>query len=132
MVNQKTLIADWIKINISNAVSADKRFKQHHGTLIPLTRASDLEFWYGLCCLSEQDVKQTADLSVILRRHDTRVTMTIAAELLRSSVVKIYWTKQGLGLLKLRSLISPLVNISILQMNLFDYLHHIHIWQVSP
>ena len=33
---------------------------------------------------------------------------------------------------KLRSLISPQANFSILPKYLLDYLHHIHIWQVSP
>ena len=41
-------------------------------------------------------------------------------------------TAQGWGLLKLRSLISPQANFSILPKYLLDYLHHIHIWQVSP
>ena len=39
---------------------------------------------------------------------------------------------QGWGLLKLRSLISPQANFSILPKYLLDYLHHMHIWQVSP
>ena len=39
---------------------------------------------------------------------------------------------QGWGLLKLRSLIAPLAKFSILLKYLSDYLHQIHIWQVSP
>ena len=39
---------------------------------------------------------------------------------------------QGWGLLKLRSLISPLAKFSILQKYLLDSLNHNHIWQVSP
>ena len=39
---------------------------------------------------------------------------------------------QGWGLLKLRSLISPLWKFSILQKHILDYSNHIHIWQVSP
>ena len=42
------------------------------------------------------------------------------------------WAYLGWGLLKLRSLISPLAKFSILQKYLLYYLHHIHIWQVSP
>ena len=41
-------------------------------------------------------------------------------------------SKPGVGVTKLRSLISPLAKFSILSKYLLDYLHHIHIWQVSP
>ena len=38
----------------------------------------------------------------------------------------------GWGLLKLRSLISPLQKISIYHNSRSHTLHHVHIWQVSP
>ena len=37
-------------------------------------------------------------------------------------------TRQGWGLLKLRSLISPQAKFSILPVYLLDSFHHIHIW----
>ena len=43
-----------------------------------------------------------------------------------------WFTHQGWGLLQLRSLISPQAEYLILEKHLLDYLHHIHIWQVSP
>ena len=97
------------------------------------------EFPLKLLAFSKRNPPVQREMNIIIKRSSFQrvkilecwvVNLTMAQVMVLCLMAPSHY--QGWGLLKLRSLISPQAEFSILQKYLLDYLHHIHIWQVSP